>query len=112
MLKRSAETFVGPKCGKAETFPSWVVWSKRLANPARSVAVLAINLADTPQSLSVTYDDLIGAGAGDDAALVGTDVWTGEPTVKVTRGQPWHVELPDAHGSHFLLFSTAGSRVV
>merc|ERR1712139_379067 len=34
VLKRSGETFTPTACKKKETFPNWVVWSKRLSDPS------------------------------------------------------------------------------
>ena len=120
-------------CGKAKnvTFPSWVVWSKRLADPPNSLAVLAINIADTSQTIGVTYDELIhardrvvastrgrlasekktenrSATSPKAAVLIGTDVWTGKVTQRVSQGGVWKEELTVAHESRFTIFSPVG----
>lgn len=114
VLKRSAKTFMPASCVTKKSFPSWVVWSKQLSDPSGSVAVLAINIADLPQALSVTYDELVEAGAGPSSgnALVGTDVWTGRQVVEVRPGEAWQVSLPNAHGSRFVVFSPVQDTVV
>ena len=104
--------------GNVNSFPSWVVWSKRLSDPPNSIAVLAINLADTAQSVSVSYEELVGAGAGGagDAAgagavLVGTDVWSGEAAARVSSGGAWQEHLAQPHASRFLVFAPGASLV-
>merc|ERR1712032_298491 len=67
VLKRAGTTFNTSECWmpkKIMTFPSWVVWSKRLSEPANSLSVLAINIGETAQSFTIGYEELLNAGAG------------------------------------------------
>eukprot|EP00937_MAST-01D_sp_MAST-1D-sp2_P000108 g108.t1 len=124
VLKRARQNFTASACGngaedKAQTLPAWVVWAKRLDTPPRSVAVLAVNVADSAQAFDISLDELREALAlegVDEAAraraapaapttLVGTDVWTGREAAQVSGDAPWHVSLPHAHDSQFLVFT-------
>ena len=89
--------------------------------------MLAISVAETAQTIDVTYDELIGsrdgssltgpvkssvAAAGGGAApavaataLVGTDVWTGRVVQHISKGGSWTEELTAAHDSRFIIFS-------
>ena len=89
--------------------------------------MLVINVAETAQTIDVTYDELIGAtdsdessltgpgkssvpaaGGGDAVAataLVGTDVWTGQVVQHISEGGSWSEELTVAHDSRFIIFS-------
>lgn len=115
VLKRSGDVFdaaahAGATCNVnvTRTFPSWVVWVKRLA--ADEVAVLAINLASAAQSISVMYDDLTAAGAGGGgAALLCTDVWTNTTCGLVTSASPWRLGSVPPHSSNFAVFSPANA---
>ena len=111
-LKTAAETFDAVDCGDGphmrQEFPMSVVWAKRLVDPPRSVAVLAINIANTSQSLTVSLDELqqaLPGGAGAPATtLVGTDVWSGQVAQTITGAAPWTEQI-HAHQSKFLVFS-------
>ena len=79
--------------------------------------MLAINIAETPQTIELTYDELIAARdegsltrqgkrrAGAAAGLVGTDVWTGKVVQHISEGGSWVEELTNAHDSRFIVFS-------
>ena len=94
--------------------PVRTVWSKRLAEPAGAIALLAVNVAPTAQTAVVTFDELLDAGvvipptnASSSAALVATDVWTGEVAARLRHGEPWRVHVADAHDSRFVVLSPA-----
>lgn len=118
VLKRAHETFVGEAgngitCNvrRNKTLPSWVVWSKRLADHG-SLAALAINLGSAAQSIEVTLQDLVGAGAGAGGELQGVDVWTNDKMPGlVTDDHAWQVHL-DPHSSDFVVFSPLASMLV
>merc|ERR1712232_1329064 len=95
LLKKSNTTFqrvagTGWTCEvrTAYDFPSWVVLSKRLARPAGAVAVLIINIAETPQTISVSHAELVAAGGHHGDSLVGVDVWNKESVGLVKAGSP------------------------
>ena len=85
----------------------WAVWSKRLSDPPDGLAVLAINVANTSQSISVSYDELVraGAAAAGGAALVGTDVWSGAVAAHVSPEGMWQERQLSPHSSRFLVFA-------
>ena len=96
----------------AAVWPLWAVWAKRLSDPQNGVAVLAINVGDTAQSITITFDELLSELARIDpdlaarppASLVGTDVWSGNATYRVSSDAPWR-EVIQTHDSKFLVFS-------
>ena len=67
LLKQSEESFNATDCGAGDmevdagkiTLPLWAVWAKRLTDPQNGVAVLAINVGDTAQSITITFDELL-----------------------------------------------------
>lgn len=113
LLKRSAHDMNVTFCiwngrQKKAVLPQWAVWSKRLSHPKQAVAVLAVNVADSVQSLSVTLEELLSAAAVADmkgTVLEATDVWSGEVIARVTQDAPWHVQNLDPHDSRFVVFS-------
>ena len=120
LLKQSEESFNATDCGAGDmevdagkiTLPLWAVWAKRLTDPQNGVAVLAINVGDTAQSVTITFDELLSELARIDpdlaarppASLVGTDVWSGKATHRVSSDAPWREIIP-THDSTFLVFS-------
>ncbi len=98
--------------------PTWLVWAKRL--PGSRVAVLAINLAEDAQQISLSAAELSEAlGGATDKPLVGADVWTCPALAPLGPGGPrcpagslshvepggsWSTQLL-SHDSSFLVFS-------
>ena len=132
ILKLARTNITGTACSspghhKAGSFPAWAVWSKRLSDPPNSLAVLAINIAETPQSFEVSYDELAEAAAtgatdekqrqqqvrGKKASFVSKDVWTGKVDKQpISPGEAWSVQLTKAHSSIFKVFSPAAAVAV
>ncbi len=115
LLKSANTNFSTHVCGEGKdtTFPSWVIWSKKLSHPNNSVAFLAINIEGKKGSktFSVTYDDMIKAGYvtnnESDAShvFVGKDVWSGKSIGKISKNQSWQIDVSLAHDSSFVIFS-------
>ena len=128
LLKQASTTFVAPKnLGKdckpgatsaddeavmnfkpPQVFPMWAVWSKRLSDPPHGLAVLAIDVANTTQAVSVSYDELVAGGAAGGNAgptLVGTDVWSGAVAARVSSGGAWEEHALPPHSSKFMVFA-------
>merc|ERR1712070_656901 len=115
VLKRSQENQTMKDCGshKSFTFPSYVVWAKQLLDPPGSLATLAINIGETPQSISISYDELTNSGAEagvNPTEMKGTNVWTGETEEYVTPRK--HVEFHlEGHHSKFMIWSPTEQAV-
>ena len=110
LLKASSEIFLASMCQgegkkpKQLSLPSWVIWSKRLSEPENGLAILAVNVAETPQTIEVSYTELVHAGAGKGVLSV-TDVWTAREDDPVKVGDSWKIELRDSHSSSFKIFA-------
>ena len=116
LLKRSSQDMHVTFCiwngrQKKAVLPQWAVWSKPLSRPKHALAVLAVNVDDSVQSLNVTLEELLSAVAPTAAAgmkdtvLEATDVWSGEVTARVSQDAPWRVQDLDPHDSRFVVFA-------
>ena len=110
LLKTSPGNFSAPMCQgtdkkpKQLSLPTWAVWSKRLTEPRNGLAILAINVAEVPRTIEVSYDELTQAGVGKGVLSV-TDVWTGREDGRVKVGDSWKIELREPHSSLFKIFA-------
>lgn len=115
LLKRSARDMNVTFCiwnarQKKATLPEWAVWSKRLSHPKHGMAVLAVNVADSPQSISLSFEELLsaaGPGVGGKKMFEATDVWSGEVIARVSKEMPWQVQHLEPHDSRFVVFAPA-----
>jgi hypothetical protein len=113
---------------KKAVLPMWAVWAKPLSHPKHAIAVLAVNVADSAQSMSVTLEELLranaGAGAGaaratyttdmdmvKNTVFEATDVWSGKVTARVRKDAPWYVRDLEPHDSRFVVFAPVAPSI-
>ena len=106
---------------KQNTFPAWVIYSKRLPRPAGAVAVIAIRLGaaavagSAPLELSLAELAQAAGMAVPPSTFDATDVWTGAVGAAVTAYEPWRPAVA-SRNSTFAVFApspagrTAGDR--
>ena len=96
----------GSSASLQNNFPAWMVYSKRLPQPAGAVAVIAIRLGAAvagSAALELSVEELAAAAGGAAASFEATDVWTGTKGVTVTAATPWRPVVA-ARNSTFVVF--------
>lgn len=90
----------------ANTFPNWIIYSKRLTMPAGAVAVIAIRLGAAAVAGSAELELTVGElarAAGGGTRFEATDVWTGLKGAAVNADTPWR-PMVASHNSTFVVF--------
>ena len=114
MAERTAQ--IGAACEappRQINMPDWLIYAKPL--PQGSVAVLVINLGETPLASNVTVSlaellTVVGWGGEAEHTAAATsfeaaDVWTGTSQPEVSAARPWSAAGLSGHDSSFVLFT-------